>query len=93
MLDPITKEQFAVWRPPETVSEAPRGGMTLEELDGFFAALACSPQQVPIAESLKLALGADAVGQAVGAAADSGGRQHGERQDQCELSDLAEHRL
>jgi len=37
----------------------PDGSMTLEELDGFFAALACSPERVPAEEYLSVALGAE----------------------------------
>lgn len=36
---------------------APEESMMLEELDGFFAALACSPEQVPPEEYLAAALG------------------------------------
>lgn len=37
----------------------PEGSMTLEELDGFFAALACCTEQVPMDEYLPLVLGLD----------------------------------
>ncbi len=41
----------------ETLS--PEDSMTLEELDGFFAALACCVEQVPMDEYLPLVLGVD----------------------------------
>ena len=37
----------------------PEGSMVLEEVDGFFAALACSPEPVPAAEYLPLVTGTD----------------------------------
>ena len=40
----------------------PEGSMVLEEVDGFFAALACSPEPVPAAEYLPLVTGTDPAG-------------------------------